>query len=106
MEPNAILNMKSQVEHLEICLTLVKSRNSVKHKIAIIQLDHFVEALMYKYCNAFFEKAAYFRFIRREKNSFSERMKIDQKFDKKVRLLLSESKITDYDATILQIAHA
>jgi hypothetical protein len=93
------------IEQLEDCCELIKSKSLLKSRNAVILLDHFAEIKMYRKCSEHFSRDHWLRFIRAPKFSAVEQRQILHSFDKKVKCLQAYNTVSEVDSIVLSIAH-
>lgn len=94
------------MEQLEVCADLIKTKNPIKARLAIILLDNLVDILMYRYCSPKFQFEK--TYVSVMKPTFSEKEVLDAQhsIDGKIKVLKKMGAITEKQETIISICHS
>lgn len=100
-----IVEFKIIVEQLEICCNFIKEKSIAKHRIAIVLLDNISEIILQRLCSQFIEYDDFIKWIMPQKYPETKKTEISRFFDKKIKVIIKENKISKQITDIISIGH-
>jgi hypothetical protein len=100
-----ISQLKTIVEQLEICCNFINDKSITKHRISLVLLDNISEIILQRLCSQAIEYDDFIKWVMPQKYSEEKKKRIRQYFDKKIKVIIKENKISKQITDIISIGH-
>lgn len=100
-----VIQFKVIVEQLDVCCDFLEEDSITKNRIAIILLDNISEILLHRSCQSLLNADDSAKWIVPPEYDSSKKKKVEKYFDEKIKLIESQSQISQQIIQILHIGH-